>query len=335
MRLNWITGLLTAVVLATGFIPVSQSHACQLTLGNDTFAIGGNQTGGAACSPGPLFFFDRPTNAWVPMVDLDGNGIMARDIKGSVTRFGNLLAVTEHTSGSLILRYGVANAQFYDNSSVARGFVAWRNNQYVYPKSLDSVSASNNQISVQVTLQDNTRCTATADADGVIGGQWGCGAAGAVVSSTLAVDQLPPAGKKPAPAKKAAGLAHIPALAAPASHETFIQFFSVFRDAVKQRDQDYIMATLGFNFTWEVEPTGLVQPTDTPDDIFLKVLQHRGWSALDEVMKSPSGSAHWERSREVCTPSVMTADTWQQDHLCFQQQDGGEWKVVSYIAAQN
>lgn len=335
MRLNWITSLPAAFVLAATLIPVSESHACQLTLGNDTYAIGGNQTGGPACSPGPLFFFDQPTNAWVPMVDLNGNGIMARDIKGSVTRFGNLLAVTEHTSGSLILRYGAANAQFYDNSNVARGFVATHNNQYVHPKSLDSVSADNNQISVQVTLQDNRRCTATADANGVIGGQWGCAAAGAVVGSNLAVDQLPAAAKTPAPAKKAAGLAHIPALAAPASHETFIQFFSVFRDAVKQRDQNYIMATLGFNFTWELEAGGLVQPTDTPEAIFQKVLQHRGWGALDHVMKSPSGSAHWERPQEVCTPSVLTVDTWQHDHLCFQQQDGGEWRVVSYIAPQN
>lgn len=335
MRLNWITGLLAVFVLAAGFNPLSESHACQLTLGNDTYAIGGNQTGGPECSPGPLFFFDQPTSAWVPMVDLNGNSIMARHMKGSATRFGNLLAVIEHVSGTLILRYGVANAQFYDNSNVARGFVAYLNNQHVFPKSLDSVSDNGNQISINVTLGDNRRCSAVADANGVIGGQWGCAAAGAVVGSKLSVDQLPPASQKPAPAKKAAGLAHIPALAAPASHETFIQFFTVFRDAVKQRDRDYIMATLGFNFTWELEATGLVQPTDAPEAIFQKVLNNRGWRSLDEVMKSPSGSAHWERPREVCTPSVMVADTWQHDHLCFQQQDGGEWRVVSYIAGQN
>lgn len=322
MRLNWKTYLLAVFVVAVGLGSVSKAQAqgCQLHLGSDIYAIGGNQTAGAACQPGGLFFFDVSSSTWVPMVDLHGNTIMARDIKGSVTRFGNLLAVIEHTSGSLILRYGVANAQFYDNSNVARGFVAYLNNQYVHPKSLDSVSANGNQISVQITMGDNRRCTAVADATGVIGGLWDCTGAPAAV------------GNNPAAAKKPAGLAHIPALSDPTSHESFIRFFMQFRDAVQRRDTGYINATLGWNFVWERDFNDSVRPADLPDTIFAKILRDQGWETLDEVMKSPSGSAHNERPLEVCTPSVLTEDSWQYAHFCFQQQ-GGEWKVTSFVGA--
>jgi len=322
MRLNWITCLLTAFVLVAGLNPASEIRAqgCQLHLGNDIYAIGGSQNSGTACQPGGLFYFDISTSTWEPMVDLNGNTIMARDIKGSVTRYGNLLAVIEHTSGSLILRYGVANTQFYDNSHVARGFVAYMNNQYVYPKSLDSVSDDGNQVSVQLTMGDNRRCAAVADANGVIGTQWGCTGAPAAV------------GSQPSAAKKPAGLAHIPALADPTSHETFIQFFMQFRDAVRRRDTAYINGTLGWNFVWERDFNDSVRPSDLPDTIFAKILRDQGWETLDEVMKSPSGSAHNERPLEVCTPSVLTEDSWQYAHFCFQQQ-GGEWKVTSFVGA--
>lgn len=322
MRLNWITGLLAVFVLATGFGPVSKAWAesCQLHLGNDIFAIGGNEAEAAACKPGALFYFDIASSSWIPMLDLNGNSIMARHIKGGVTRFGNLLAVTEHVSGTLILRYGVANAQFYDNSHVARGFVAYMNSQYVFAKSLDSVSDDGNQVSIQVTMGDNRRCTAVADANGAIGTQWGCTGAPAAV------------GAQPSAAKKPAGLAHIPALADPTSHESFIRFFPQFRDAVRRRDKGAINATLGWNFVWERDFNDSVRPADLPDTIFAKILRDQGWETLDEVMKSPSGSAHNERPLEVCTPSVLTEDSWQYAHFCFQQQ-GGEWKVTSFVGA--
>ena len=312
------------VAMTFAMLASAGAAACQVQIGPHLFGLGGQAEGSnrQTCVPGELFHFEPSQNRWVAMLDGDGNPMKIRDMKGIMTPWGPLLIAIEETSGALVMRYGLPSAIFYANTSNARGFLAYKDQQLVYPDGLGSIDVLGSTLSVNVRLPQNQLCTTAADLSGAFHWQWNC------VEEAIAQPPLP-AGQL-----GLAGLTSVPVLRDPHAHNTFVQFFQQIQSAVRGRDIDYLSATVGFNFFTERDEFGTpADPNASPDVNFRKILHDYGWETFDQIMLAQSGSDHPERGGQVCAPSMRSPDYWQHHHLCFERQDGGEWKITSFVFA--